>query len=93
MAVIKINRSQSQVRLPQQNNLTGLVTSPNLAIMQGNAINSISKAIEDASAKTKKTLCPKFSFLARRPLATHRSMTNSPRRPKNPVRKSDQYFF
>ena len=55
MAVIKINRSQSQVRLPQQNNLTGLVTSPNLAIMQGNAINSISKAIEDASAKTKKT--------------------------------------
>ena len=55
MAVIKINRSQSQVRLPQQNNLTGLVTSPNLAIMQGNAINSISKAINDAAAKTKKT--------------------------------------
>ena len=55
MAVIKINRSQSQVRLPQQNNLTNLVISPNLAIMQGNAINSISKAIEDASAKTKKT--------------------------------------
>ena len=55
MAVIKINRSQSQVRLPQQNNLTNLVTSPNLAIMQGNAINSIAKSIEDASAKTKKT--------------------------------------
>ena len=55
MAIIKINRSQARVNIPETPRLSALAMDQNVMINYGNSIAQVGKVIENARAKTQKT--------------------------------------